>query len=90
MTFEIFMNKMEKLSVVDFKRKRPSCMELLELRRQNSCSPVSPMGRTQAIKVTNELKDSGNSTLYTIYGGMSSEAESKPGKTPKLVLPDKP
>jgi len=71
-------------TVEDFKRKRPSRTEIRKLRRQNSSGPAPPMGSAQAITVTNELKDSGNSSE------MSSEAESKQAETPKLVLPDKP
>ena len=71
-------------AVEEFKRKRPSRSELRKLRRQSSSGPISPMGSTQTITVTNELQDSGNSS------GMSSETESKSGGTPKLILPDKP
>jgi len=71
-------------AVEEFRRKRPSRTELRKLKRHNSSGPISPMGSAQTITVTKELQDSGNSS------GMSSETESKTGRTPEVILPDKP
>jgi len=85
LTFDSVGYKCVNMSAVEeFKRKRPSRAELRKLRRQSNSGPISPMGSTQTITVTNELQDSGNSS------GMSSETESKSGGTPKVILPDKP